>query len=153
MAKFTMPEVFKISVAAKCPSHAQTRASARKHTLVIDEPPSRQGTDEGPTPLETMLSSFLGCTNVVANMIADEMGIPIQILELSVSGHFDTRGVFGKAEVPVPFPTIELSVKLRSDAEPAQIEALKGSLAKRCPVSVILRGSGCNVVEKWEVIR
>lgn len=151
MAKFTMPEVFKISVAAKCPSHAQTRVTARKHALVIDEPPSRHGTDEGPTPLETMLSSFLGCTNVVANMIADEMGISIRVMELSVTGHFDTRGVFGKADIPIPFPTIELSVKLRSDAEPAKIDALKASLAKRCPIAVILRRSGCNVVEKWEV--
>ena len=72
---FTMPEIFKISVAAACPSHSRTDVTARQHTIVIDEPPHRGGTDVAQTPLETLLASFLGCNNVIANMIAEDIGI------------------------------------------------------------------------------
>lgn len=153
MPSFTMPEIFTINVEASCPSHAQTRVTARKHTLVIDEPPARHGTDQGPTPLETLLASFLSCTNVIANLLAEEMGIEIRSMEMSLTGHFDTRGVFGRAKVTVPFPTIELAVRVVSDADPAKIEELRAALARRCPVSVILRQAGCNIVDRWTVTR
>jgi len=153
MASFTMPATFPIRVAATCPTHARTETRARQHRLVIDEPPSRSGTDFGPSPLETMLSSFLGCTNVVANMIADDMGIRIESMSLKVVGHLDTRGVFGKADVTVPFPRIELKVDLVTDASESEIDAVRVALAKRCPVSVILRGAGCNIEEQWNVTR
>lgn len=153
MSPFTMPDIFKISVRASCPSHAQTRVTARQHTVVIDEPPARYGTDAGPTPLETLLSSYLGCTNVIANMLAQEMGVEISRLEMSLTGYFDTRGVFGRADVAVPFPTIELAVNVVSDADTERIEELKSALARRCPVSVILRQAGCKIVETWAVTK
>ena len=99
---YTMPDIFKISVKADCPSHARTDISARQHTVVIDEPPQRAGTDLGPSPLETLLGAYLGCTNVIANVLAEEMGFEIISLSLRLTGHFDTRGVFGTADVTLP---------------------------------------------------
>lgn len=150
---FTMPEIFKISVAAACPSHSRTDVSARQHTIVIDEPPHRGGTDVAQTPLETLLASFLGCTNVIANMIAEDMGIEIDNLSLSLTAKLDTRGVFDKARVKVPFPEIALTVDVTTEADDAQIEELKTALARRCPVSTILRQSGSQVIETWNVTR
>jgi uncharacterized OsmC-like protein len=151
MTSFTMPEHFPIRVSATCPTHARTEVKARQHRFVIDEPPSRNGSDLGPTPLETMLSSYLGCTNVIANMIAEERGIRIESMDLRLVGHLDTRGVFGKADVPVPFPRIELQVTLVTDADESQVDDLKTALANRCPVSVILRQAGCVIEERWAV--
>lgn len=153
MPPFTMPEHFAIRVSATCPTHARTEAKARQHRLVIDEPPSRNGTDLGPTPLETMLCSYLACTNVIANMIAEESAIRIESMHLQLIGHFDTRGVFGKADVAVPFPRIELKVELVADADESQIQGLRAALAKRCPISVILRQAGCAIEEQWTVAR
>lgn len=153
MPPFTMPEQFPIRVSATCPTHARTEASARQHRLVIDEPPSRNGTDLGPSPLETLLCSYLACTNVVANMIAEESGIRVEAMKLGLVGHFDTRGVFGKADIAVPFPRIELKVELVADVSEAQLKALQSALAKRCPVSAILRQAGCEIEEQWTVAR
>lgn len=149
MPSFTMPETFKIPLDAACPSHARTDVTARSHTFTIDEPPARNGTDLGPSPLETMLSSYLGCTNVIANMIAEEMSITIRNMRLSLAGYFDTRGVFNKADVTVPFPRITLKVDLDTDADDEQLKDLKVALARRCPVSVILRQAGCDIEEQW----
>ncbi len=101
-----MPSTFKISVKAACPSHARTDATMRRHTLVIDEPSERGSTDVGPTPLETLLAAYLGCTNVILNLLAEEMGVILEGLSLALSASFDTRGVFDKAPVAVPFPEI-----------------------------------------------
>lgn len=151
MSSFTMPDTFKIPVTAECPTHARTDVTARQHTFTIDEPPERKGTDLGPSPLESMLSSYLGCTNVIANMIAEEMGITIDRMSLSLAGYFDTRGVFNKASVTVPFPRITLKVDLVTDADEEQVERLRLALAKRCPVSVILRQAGCRIEEEWNI--
>lgn len=153
MPSFSMPETFRIPVSAECPTHARTEVMARQHKFTIDEPPARKGTDLGPSPLETLLSSYLGCTNVVANMIAEDMGIDIQDMSLSVEGYFDTRGVFNKAEVTVPFPRIVLKVKLVTESSDDDVEELRTALAKRCPVSVILRQAGCSIEEHWTVSR
>lgn len=146
-----MPDTFKIAVRATCPSHARTDTTMRGHTLVIDEPPARGGTDRGPTPLETLLSAYLGCTNVILNLIAEEMGITVSGLELELTASFDTRGVFDRAPVTAPFPEIALTVDLVTDADAAQVEKLKLALARRCPVSVILRQAGARIAETWRV--
>ncbi len=149
---FEMPAILKIRLKADCPTHSRTEISARQHTVLIDEPPSRNGTDLAQTPLETLLSSFLGCTNVVANVIAEEMGIEITEMGLQLVGHYDTAGFLGTAEIDVQFPQIELIADIKTDADPAQIDELKSRLATRCPVSAILRKSGTEIIETWNII-
>ena len=153
MPAFSMTDSFNIRVKGTSESRSRTRLSARKHEFLIDEPEARLGTDQGPTPLETMLASFLACTNVIAHMCADDLGIEIGRLDLSLAGEFDTRGSFGKADVTVPFPTIELNVGIETTANEKQIEQMKSSLARRCPVSVILRQAGTTIIENWSVTR
>ena len=116
------------------------------------EPPSRNGTDLAQTPLETLLCTFLGCTNVVANVIAEDMGIEIDDMSLELVGHFDTQGFLGTAEIDTQFPQIELKADIKTDASPDQIDELKTRLATRCPVSAILRKSGTEVIETWNIV-
>ncbi len=149
---FDMPDILKIRLKADCPTRSRTEITARQHKVLIDEPPSRNGTDLAQSPLETMLCSFLGCTNVVANVIAEEMGIEITEMGLELVGHFDTKGFLGTGEIDVQFPEIELKADIKTDASPAQIDELKTRLAKRCPVSAILRKSGTEVIESWNIV-
>lgn len=151
MVAYEMPTILKIRLDADCQTHSRTEISARQHKVLIDEPPSREGSDLAPTPLETLLSSFLGCTNVVAHVIADEMGIKLDQMELQLVGHFDTAGFLGTADTDIQFPKIELTADIMTDADPAQIDELKSRLAKRCPVSSILRKAGTEIVETWNI--
>ncbi len=44
----------------------------------MDEPETRHGTDLGPSPLDTLVASLAGCTNVLLNKIATsylELGV------------------------------------------------------------------------------
>ena len=46
---FEMPAILKIRLKADCPTHSRTEISARQHKVLIDEPPSRDGTRNGHT--------------------------------------------------------------------------------------------------------
>jgi putative redox protein len=97
-----------------------------------------------------LLAAFLGCTNVIFNMIAERRGVRIGLLKLKVTADFDTRGVF-EDPVEQPFPRIRLQTEVEADASEATIDELRKELAQRCPVSVVLRQAGSLVEEHWTV--
>ncbi len=144
-----MPDLFKIDVQGHAITHARTEMVARGKVVTTDEPPERGGTNLFATPLETMLSSFLGCTNVIANYVSGLLKIDLRGMEFEICGHFDTRGVFGKAEIGTPFPVIELKVILDTDASDDKIADLQRITGEKCPVSVLLRRAGCDIQESW----
>jgi uncharacterized OsmC-like protein len=142
-----------ISVAGEATSPTRCEVHARNHTIIIDEPAARHGTDQGPTPLETLLSAFAGCTNVILNKIAGEQSIMISDMKISVIGHLDHRGIDGQAMVSNVFPEIDLKIDCRMRGAPADLSPLQQQLRQRCPVSVILRASGSSIKEEWNVTR
>lgn len=93
-----------IKVAAVCANDTLTKARVRQFEVVVDEPPGNHGADLGPQPLEYLLASFAGCTNVIAHKICRERGITLLDMEVDVAGVLDTRGIFGADKVEVPFP-------------------------------------------------
>lgn len=143
------PQFFKLRVKGTAETRSRTRAKARQHEVVLDEPPNLHGSDLAANPLETMLSSFIGCTNVVAHTVADERGLNIRGMEFSVTGLLDRRVAAGDETVTIPFPKIELDVVVDTDASDDEIDSLKHTVAKRCPVSVILRQAGTEIVDEW----
>lgn len=145
----TLPDIFKIRVTGQGLNAARTELQARKHLIVVDEPPDRGGKDEAATPLETMLSSYLACLNVITNLVAGEMEIEIGRMDFRLVAHLDSRGIFGRAEVDVPFPKIEVAAIVETNATDSEISALKEAVSKRCPISVILREAGTDVQGDW----
>lgn len=121
--------------------------------MATDEPGERGGTNLSATPLETLLSSFLGCTTVITHCVAGLMGIEVRKMDMKLVDDFDTRGVFGKAEVRVPVPDIKMHIILDTDADAEAIERLRQSVAETCPVSVILREAGCRIDDTWVAVR
>lgn len=136
---------------AFCPNDTLTKVKVRKFEILIDEPPSNHGADLGPQPLEYLLSSLAGCTNVIVHKICKDRNITLLEMEVDVAGLLDTRGIFGKEKISVPFPEIRLTVRGQTRNTPDEIAILKEELAWRCPVSVILRESGSEIKETWEI--
>ncbi len=146
-------EIIRVELEGHCPTMSLTEVRVRKHSFVIDEPPYRHGTDVGPTPLETMLGALIGCTNVIARRIAHEKNIPLLIKRIGCVGHLDHRGIDLEADVPVPFPKIELKIEVVTDATDADIDGLRRELKIRCPMSVILTQAGSVIEETWTIDR
>jgi putative redox protein len=142
-----------MTVTAESPSATRSNVRAHDHELVIDEPPIRHGTDEGPTPLETLPASFAGCTNVILNRIAAGQKITISNVKVRVTGHLDRRGIDGEAVISNVFPEIELGIACRMRGAPDDLGPVQQALRQRCPVSVLLRASGSTIKEIWDVSR
>ena len=150
---FDMPASHHFKITAECPTHSRTDATARHHQVVIDEPEIRGGTDAAATPLETLLSSYLACLNVISHLIADEMAIRLDDMSMALDAEFDTNGVSTRTPTILPFPNLKLTVNVKSDASDAQLEHLKAELYARCPVTVILTQAGTKIDATWNVTR
>ena len=142
-----------ISVTGAATSATRCEVTARDHLLVIDEPASNHGTNQGPTPLETLFGAFAGCTTVILNRIAAEQNIAVSDLKIAVTGHLDRRGIAGTAQVTNVFPTIDLTIDCVMRGAPADLAPLQRALRERCPVSVLLRQAGSEIHETWNVAR
>lgn len=142
-------DLIRVALEAHCPTMSLTEVKVRGHSLVVDEPPYRHGTDVGPTPLETMLAALMSCTHVIAARIAHERGVRLEFKGMSCVGHLDHRGIDKEADVPVPFPKVEIAIKVATDLDAAALDDLREELEQRCPMSVILRQAGTVIEQTW----
>lgn len=150
-ARTTLATTVDITAQGRCPNSTRSDVSFRRHRIVIDEPTARHGTDAGGMPLEILMSALVGCTNVISNRIAGEMGIALENMSIDVVGHFDIAALRG--EDCAPFPEIDLAISVTTSASSEEIDELRARLAKCCPVSVVLSRSGAIIHDKWIVNR
>ena len=134
-------------------SHALTDISIRGLSSKIDEPLERGGTNLGMSPTETLVAALLGCTNVISHKIAHKNGVELRDMKISADVQFDRRGVTLSENVAVPFPSITLTIDVATSASEEQIDQLRSELAMFCPVSKVIRASGTELTEVWNVRR
>ena len=144
--------VISMKVEGSSKSHARTDILTRDVESVIDEPTIRGGTNLGLTPTETLMASLIGCTNVITHRIADQLGVKIKKLDVNVNSKFNKDGVSLLKEVEVPFPILEMNIKIASNASENQLESIKKQLKMFCPISKVISNSGTKIIDKWEVI-
>ncbi|MCX7819052.1 MAG: OsmC family protein [Kiritimatiellae bacterium] len=130
-----MPELtFAVQGASESPT--RTRVRARQFELLVDEPAELGGSDRGPNPVEHVLAGLAGCLNVVAHVVAKEMGIHIRSLGISVSGVLDPARFLGEpTEARAGFREIRVKLGVVSDASAAALDRWLEAVRRRCPVS------------------
>ena len=136
-----------------CPTHSRTDISVRDVTSVIDEPTQRDGTNMGPTPTETMVSALIGCTNVISNKCANKHGVDYHVNSIDAQAMFDRRGTQLMEEIEVPFYKIILTINVTTDASEEALEKVKADLHRYCPIAKVIRNSGTEIEEIWNVTR
>lgn len=117
-----------------------SEARIRQFRLDIDEPPALGGRDRGPDPVELILAALGACQEITYRLYADTLGIPIDNVSVSVSGRLDLRGFFAVDESVRPgFKDVTATVRIDSPAPADEIERLRASVDRHCPVLDILR--------------
>lgn len=117
-------------------SAARVIVRARQFTIVVDEPPSLGGEDRGANPVEYVLAALVGCVNVMAHLIATEMGFVIKSLQVNASGTLNPDRLFGKTTSERPgYRQINLKLIVSTDADQATLATWLTTLRSRCPVS------------------
>ncbi len=111
-------------------------AEARNFRLVIDEPPTLGGTDEGANPVEYLLASYAGCLNVMGHLLAGELGFKLDRLEIEVTGDINPDRLFGKSfEDRAGFKKIQVTLKPYAKVSPEVLKDWIRAVENRCPVN------------------
>ena len=133
-------------------SHSRADIIARDVESVIDEPVARGGTNLGLSPTETLMSSLIGCTNVITHRIMEKMGFKINSLDIKSKTLFNKDGVSLIQEVEVPFPEITLDIAISTNASKSDLVEVQKQLAMYCPIAKVIRNSGTVINENWNKI-
>ncbi|HEY3315980.1 MAG TPA: OsmC family protein [Bacillota bacterium] len=144
----------KLDVRARWQGKAKTAVHIRDFPpLYMDEPPAMGGGNAGPSPMEYVLAALCGCTAIILRMVAGEIGVAIESLELAAEGTIDPRGLKGDPKVIEHFQKIAETVRLTTDASPELLERLKEEWVDRCPAYNLVKDAGIDLTVDWEIHR
>jgi uncharacterized OsmC-like protein len=117
-----------------------SRVKAREFDIVVDQNKGMGGTDQGPRPSEYVLAALAACHEVTYRLYADALGIPLDEVSVSVTGHSDARGFFGMDDsVRAGFSHVTGEIKVQTSASDQDLERLREAVNQYCPVLDDLR--------------
>lgn len=129
----------------------KTIVHAGKHEVIVDEAAQMGGNNEGPNPLQYLLTALAGCTNAVSHIVAKEMEFDLQEVAIDVSGEFDPRGFMGDPNVRTYFGSATLNVKITTTESADRLDELQKTVASRCPVYGMFAGANIDMNESWTI--
>jgi uncharacterized OsmC-like protein len=116
-------------------SSAKFIAETGKFKLIINEPETLGGTDEGPNPVTYILAGLAGCLNVVGHMVAKELGFTIDKLKIEVTGNINPDRLLGVSNAErAGFKKIDLKLIPETDASIEVLVDWLKIVQDRCPV-------------------
>ena len=105
--------------------------------MVIDEPTSMGGTDDGPSPVQVLLMSLAGCLNVTGHEVAKQKGLKLNGMEIKIEGVMNPCAFIGCSfEERAGFQQIQVTVEAdMPGATQDEIDAWLEETENRCPVT------------------
>lgn len=124
-----------VSVSANMAAGYTISADVRGHKLVIDQPESAMGTDQGATPLEQFLFAMAGCVATIARTAAFQQKITLRGMQVSASGDLNPAGLLGRPTTDrVGFTEIRIEATIDADLTEAQKTEFLDLVCQRCPL-------------------
>jgi putative redox protein len=96
---------------------------------------------------------LIACTNVISHKCAHMHGVTFTAMSIDAEAMFDRRGTQLMEEVEIPFPKIRLVINVTTECDPETMEKVKADLRRFYPVSKVIRNSGTQMEEIWNVRR
>ncbi|MGO4123877.1 OsmC family protein [Inquilinus sp. YAF38] len=116
------------------------RIRIRDFQVISDSEADFAGYDLGPSSPELQLGVLGSCLTHTFLIQAAALGVPLDSLELEVTGTIDPRaGSPGFEAVPIYPHGIRYAASIASPAAPAEIEALREAVERNCPILNLLR--------------
>ena len=132
------PHTLKAAVRAEGRSGVR-RIRIRDFQIISDSGPDFAGYDLGPTSPELLLGVLGSCLTHVFLIQAALHHVPLDSLEVEVTGQIDPRaGQPGHEDIPVYPQNISYTVHITSQATEIQIKALHEAVERACPILNLL---------------
>ena len=138
------------SVRAENGAESVVTVTSRDHEWTIDEPTEKGGTNQGPTPLESLLGSLVGCESVVLKLVAKAIGFRYSGLSIDCTGTADMRGARGVKGVRPYFTKVEMVIDIATDETAKRLDLLRRNVEQRCPVMNLFDGAGVEMDVTWK---
>ena len=130
-----MPDI-NFNVVGYSQSATKMTVKARDFTMIVDEPPILGGKDEGANPVEYVLSAIVGCLNVTGHIIAKEMGLVINSLEIKANGDINPALLFGAETTDrAGYKGINIEFSIDTNSDQKTVDNWLKQVKARCPVS------------------
>ena len=144
------PELVHVQARGVWRGEMRSELTAGRHRLVADEPPEREGSDVGPTPLQLVLSGLCACESVTMKRTANKMRMRVDGFEVEAHGVIDVRGRKGTADVPAHFLRVEVRARVRTPESDERVQRLRDLVERHCPVTTLLRAAPLEFESVWE---
>lgn len=114
--------------------------NGRNHSMVIDLPEAKGGSNSGPTALEMCVMSLSGCVGTIFAMVAEKMRLKFEKMEVELI-----------AEQSQNAPTItdvHFSLRIQTSEERQKIEKCLDITINTCPVGVLFKQAGVSITSE-----
>ena len=114
----------------------RTDIKAGDHLVIVDQPESGGGKNEGPNPLEFELIALGSCLGTIAAIIARQERIGLNGFSFEINGDVDKAYLMGKTkEGRAGFTDIRVKINIDADMTDEEKQAFFNRVDERCPVS------------------
>lgn len=118
--------------------------------LQLDEPIEDGGSNTGPNPMQYFAASLAGCQNEQAQVVAEELSINIEEIDLQIEIDLDLSGFMGvTGNSDGSYKSVRLDAVLHGDLTGEQAKTVGQKVDARCPILALLRTSGCRIESNW----
>lgn len=117
----------------------------------VDEPTEDGGSNSGPNPMQYFISALASCQNEQAQVVADELSITIDKIEISAEVDLNLDGFMGIDDHSKDcFKRTDFKATVFGDITAEQVTELGKRVDARCPILSLLRSGGSEITTSWE---
>lgn len=118
--------------------------------LQLDESTEDGGSNSGPNPMQYFIASLAGCQNEQAQVVAEELSLNIEQIDIAAEIDLDLSGFMGTSDHSNgSYKSVRLNAVVKGEATEEQIKTLGQKVDARCPILALLRTSDCNIESNW----
>lgn len=128
-----------ITINSESKTGTRVESAVRGFEFVTDQPEGKNGTNEGPTPVEYLLGSLGSCICITCRMMAGKMDLKIDSVRTKVEGDIDYEGMVNPKKVRPGVGEIRVMVELIGDLDEEKKRKVVERAERSCPVTDTLK--------------